>query len=377
MNRLHSIFLTRNLNDKVTCLPSKIARNIDSFKECHPYLEHQIYNLELGRQFIKLHFDSGVLSTFDSLRPLAYKADLLRYCILYELGGIYADLSLYFHSSALDFDRNSKIFTYRDVTNRAPWIASNSLIVTQPQMQVFESCIKKIVMHVNDDYYGTNALCPTGPNLFGAMLAKTTPLFEIASGEAIKISRSPSHSIAYLNASGNVVAVAVKAGPGLGSLGAHSTENYNDYYNQREIYNHNLNKKTWTFQDLVSRGNTSKKNDEGKFPAGIAIYGPYTKLIAGAYNARFIISQHDLTLLRQHGHFAIDVCKNFGEELIDFIEEKSEDLHGDLVVLGVFFHIKEPVDNIEVRLHIAQAIEFKIERLEIERTNATLSTELL
>ena len=223
-------------------------------------------------------------------------------------------------------------------------------------------------MHVNHDYYGTNALCPTGPNLFGAMLAETTPLFEISSGETVKINRSHGgHSYAYLNASSNVVAVAVKAGVGLSSLGAHSTDNYNEHYNNREIYNYNLKKKTWTFQELVFRGNTSKKNDEGKFPPGIAIYGPYTKLTAGAYNARFIISQHDLTLLKQHGPITIDVCKNFGEELIDFIEEKSEDLHGDLVALNVFFHIEESVDNIEVRLHVSQAIEFKIERLEIER----------
>lgn len=369
MDRLHSIYLTRNLNDKVTCLPSKIARNIDSFKECHPELEHQLYNVELGRQFLKLHFDTDVLSAFDSLRPLAYKADLLRYCLLYELGGIYADLSLYFHSSVLNFDKSSKIFIYRDVMSRAPWIASNSLILTQPHMQVFESCIKKIVEHVSTDYYGTNALCPTGPNLFGAVLAETTPLFEISSGEVIKISRSLGHSYAYLNASGDVVAVTVKAGQGLGSLGAHSTDNYNDYYNDREIYNHNLNKKTWTFQELVSRGNTVKKNDAGKFPAGIAIYGPYTKLTAGTYSARFVISKHDLTLLKQHGPFKMDVCKNFGKKFIDFIKVEPKDLDDGFVALGGFFHIKEPVDHLEVRLRISSALEFNIERLEIERKN--------
>jgi hypothetical protein len=367
MHQLHSIYLTRDLSDKVTCLPSKIVRNIDSFKDCHPELEHQLYNLELGRQFIKLHFDTDILSAFDSLRPLAYKADLLRYCLLYESGGIYADLSLYFHSSTLAFDKNAKIFVYRDGFSRAPWIASNSLIVTQPQMQVFESCIKKIVEHVNNDYYGTNALCPTGPNLFGAMLPQTTPLFEIASGEVIKINRSSGHAYAFLNAPGDVVAFSVKAGPGLSSLGAHLTDNYNDYYNDREIYSHNLNKKTWTFQELIFRGHTAKKNDEGKFPAGIAIYGPYAKLTAGTYRARFIVSQHDLTLLKQHGPYSIDACKNFGKNLIDFIEEESEDLDDGLVAIGGVFHIKEPADNLEVRLFIYQAIEFKIERLEIEK----------
>ena len=38
--------------------------------------------------------DSDVLNAFDMLKPLAYKADLARYCLIYKLGGWYADISL-------------------------------------------------------------------------------------------------------------------------------------------------------------------------------------------------------------------------------------------------------------------------------------------
>lgn len=367
MNKLHSIFLSPDNTNPTSDLPSKIVRNIDSFKECHPGIEHQIYDSEAGRQFIKLHYDSDVLLAFDSLRPLAYKADLLRYCLLYELGGIYADLSLYFHSSALEFDKSAKIFVYRDVVSRAPWIASTSLIITQPKMQVFASCIEKIISNVNNDDYGTNDLCPTGPNLFGATLAATTSLFDLASGEAIRISRSASHSYAYLNSSGDVVAVAIKKGVGLGSLGVITKENYKDLYNRRQIYAHNEIKMSWTFEDLVARGFTCQKDDVGRFPAGTVIYGPYTKLDAGDYVAKFVLTQNDLLSLQLNGSYTIDVCTNFGQQLINLSHQNTEATDGGLSSLVAYFQLTEPTDNLEIRLHTLEAINFKIERLEIER----------
>ncbi len=367
MNKLHSIYLSHSINNKTENLPGKITRNLDSFKECHPGIEHQLYEMDSGREFIKTHFDADVLSAFDSLKPLAYKADLLRYCILYEFGGIYADLSLYFHSSANNFDKNAKIFIYRDVISRAPWIASNSLIVTDSKMHVFLYCIEAIISNVKNDYYGTNALCPTGPNLFGASLASTTPLFEIASGEAVRISRCLDHSYAYLNSSGKVVAVAIKNGQGLGSLGASSAENYNDFYNQREIYSHNTNKKTWTYQDLVLRSYTSKRNDEGKIPSGIAIWGPYTRLSAGIYIAQFILTEFDFTILKNHGNYTIDVCTNFGKDTISSTNQIAKKIQESLYALSISFNLIELVENLEVRLHIQEPIDFKIERLEIER----------
>ena len=371
MNKLLSIYLTHAGVDTADDLPARIVRNIESFKDSHPGLEHHLFNLETGRDFINKNFGTDVLTTFDSLRPLAYKADLLRYCLLYELGGIYADLSLYFHASALSFDKNAKIFVYRDVISRAPWIISNSLIVTVPKMLVFDSCIQVIINNHKNDYYGVNALCPTGPNLFGSVLAATTDLVELASGEAIRISRSENHSYAYLNSSGDVVAVAVKKGPGLGSLGSAIQENYNDFYNAREIYNHNLIKKTWKYVDLKNRGCVATKDDQGKFPVGIAFYGPYTNLVAGWYRASIFISENDLTLLKENGGYTIDVCAKIGLQLIDTTDKVVVNLGDGLCILSLSFQIFENTDNLEVRIHINQPIDFKIEKLVIERMSDT------
>ena len=97
---LYSIFLTgkqkRGLH--LNTLPFQIKRNIESLIHFHPSHTHKIYSDEDLRCFINLRFDKEVIKAYDNLRPLAYKADLGRYCLLYENGGLYADLSVcFFH----------------------------------------------------------------------------------------------------------------------------------------------------------------------------------------------------------------------------------------------------------------------------------------
>ena len=165
MNHLHSIYFHQNQSN-VLDMPLRISRNLDSFRDCHPKMLHQLYSIDLAREFITKYFDHSVLHAFESLRPLAYKADLFRYCLLYQLGGIYADLSLHFYRPVISHNSHSRIVVFRDVASRAPWILSNSLIASHPYMPVFMACIEKIVAHVAKDYYGVTPLCPTGPNLF-------------------------------------------------------------------------------------------------------------------------------------------------------------------------------------------------------------------
>jgi hypothetical protein len=101
---LYSIFLTGNQKRvlHLETLPFQIKRNIESLIHFHPSHTHKIYSDEELRCFINLRFGKEVIKAYDNLRPLAYKADLGRYCLLYENGGLYADLSVCFFSSLYD-----------------------------------------------------------------------------------------------------------------------------------------------------------------------------------------------------------------------------------------------------------------------------------
>lgn len=235
---LHSIVLTNfsGTNEPIFLLPPLIEQNISSLKIHHHDFQHVLYGNDEMAAFIEQHFDQDVVSAYHSLVPMAYKADLGRYCLMFERGGIYSDLSIHYFSRFVDPDIE-KIHIFRDGFSHAPWIVSNSIIAAPRKMTVFERCIKKIVAHVRKDHYGTNPLCPTGPNLFGLELANSMPLEQIVPGETVRINRNPAtHSFVYLNQAGEVLATNIKQGAGLGSLGLGFKQDYNELYWQKKIY---------------------------------------------------------------------------------------------------------------------------------------------
>lgn len=233
--KAHSIYLTGH---QPSALPDKIAVNLASFKKCYADFEHQLYTDDSLREFIQKNHPPEVLWAYDQLIPLAYKADLGRYCLLYRLGGIYADLSItFFQRVWLDEFPGKKLFLFRDGFSHAPWIVSNSILMARPGQFIFKYLIDKIVEHVKTHFYGFNPLCPTGPNLMGRAAAQLLEMDEFATGEVVRINKNPSTwSYSYLIPSGEVLAVNVKSGNGLASLGASVSNNYNDYWSSKNIY---------------------------------------------------------------------------------------------------------------------------------------------
>ncbi len=235
--RLLSIYLTGEAR-KNPALPPTIQRNLDSFIAAHPGASHTLYNDETLREFIKKNFDAFVLAAYDNLIPLAYKADLGRYCLLFNEGGIYSDLSLFHFSPLLESRTDlAKIIVFRDHLSDAPWITSIGFMYSPSKQRVFESCIEAVCRHVRDNYYGANQLCPTGPNLFGRALASTTPLINVRCGEAMRINRYKKYfNYAYISYTGEFIAVSHKRSAGIKTLGGKGDSDYNVAYAVKRIY---------------------------------------------------------------------------------------------------------------------------------------------
>jgi glycosyltransferase involved in cell wall biosynthesis len=240
LNKLnaHSIYLTAGSK---AAIPEKIVSNLDSFKRCYSDFEHVLYTDDSLRTFIADHFEFEVVWAYDQLIPLAYKADLGRYCLLYKLGGIYADLSItFFQRIWFDDFGDQKIIFFRDGFSHAPWIISNSILMAKPGQLIFKRLIEQIVEHAKTKYYGFNPLCPTGPNLLGRTAAQLLEMEDFVTGEVIRINKNPSTwSYSYLIPNGEVVAVNVKIGNGLSSLGVKDSDNYNDHWHARNVYKDN------------------------------------------------------------------------------------------------------------------------------------------
>ena len=374
--RLHSIFLTPDGESGVQALPPRISTNVESFKLQHPAFTHTLYGTDSGRAFLVQHFDSDTVAAFDELVPLAYKADLLRYCLLFEHGGIYADLSLYFFAPLVEVPGSGFVHVFRDGFGTTPWITSNSILGAPPREKVFEQCIRTILQNVRDRYYGADPLCPTGPNLFGRQLAGWVPPEMLICGETLRINRNPHvHCWAYVGARGDLVAVNYKrGGAGLASLGARSNSDYNVLYARKEIYRTELGRTSrWSAAEYGRRGflRAAAGAPPGAVPerhhAGYAISGPYAPLGRGTYMARLLLAPSPGNAKGTIAGF-LDVCCAAGRRILNQGSRFEVSPGSGSIMLEIPFSLDEDLEDVEVRLFLDRDAPFVFEALEMERT---------
>jgi mannosyltransferase OCH1-like enzyme len=143
-------------------LPPLMYNAISKVKFNNPAFTYYLFDDDDCRKFIKNNFDIEILNTYDSLIPGAYKADLWRYCVLYKNGGIYLDVKY------LPVNK----FKFINLTENEHWVLDadkngiyNALIISKPNNPILFAAINKIVENVKKNFYGNNALDPTGPGL--------------------------------------------------------------------------------------------------------------------------------------------------------------------------------------------------------------------
>jgi glycosyltransferase involved in cell wall biosynthesis len=217
-----------------------IVRNIQSLKDAYPRYRHTIYSGEALRDFIHKHYDNEVLRTFDTLRPYAYKADLGRYCLLHTFGGVYSDLSNRFlRPIPLGGEKTLAAFSDTNGGIGAPWSVNNGIISARKNSTEMEFLIKQIVEHAQTRFYGRSPLSPTGPDLFGRVLAQCNNPQNYLIGDMACITRTFSKNITFvfLEPSGTLIAVRMKSeGGDSRALGIDFNNNYNDIWNKRGVY---------------------------------------------------------------------------------------------------------------------------------------------
>jgi mannosyltransferase OCH1-like enzyme len=148
-------------------LPEHMNKRVELLKKQHPRFTHYLFDDNDCREFIKNNFDNEVLRAYDSLIPGAYKADLWRYCVLYKMGGIYLDIKLScIHGFRLIELTENEHF----IKDRPPNSIFNSLMVCQKGNTFLLESINKIVENVNNNYYGSSPLSPTGPEMLGDLM---------------------------------------------------------------------------------------------------------------------------------------------------------------------------------------------------------------
>jgi mannosyltransferase OCH1-like enzyme len=233
--QISQIFLS---DDEVTLSPF-LEHATETVKQSFPRANYQLFTKENLRRFIEENYGEKVLAAYDSLKPYAYKADLGRYCLLNKLGGWYVDIGVRL-ANAVDVGPRIELLAFRDIQrfSGTSWAASIGILYSQPNNSALEFAIDAIVDNCQEKYYGITPLCPTGPTLFGAALAAYGSNANFVYGDYLEL--TPVHSNknrAFVLPDGTIVGWGKPTNGGdLTGLGAKGTNNYNELWASRQVY---------------------------------------------------------------------------------------------------------------------------------------------
>ena len=233
------IFLSTQPKHKRKELPWQLIDATESVREWYEDTDYKLYDNEEVEKFLDTHFDPEIRAAYDSLNPLAYKADLARYCILYKNGGWYLDVGLTAIGRA---DTRVDLYAFRSMNRYSgtSWACDNGMFYAEPGNPALKIAIEMVVRHVSDKYYGKTPLCPTGPSLWGRAICESVSqgnektLF----GDCDEL--TPHHlqkNKCFIAPNGQLLAECKPtAGGDLTGLGAHDTNNYNQFWHRGNVY---------------------------------------------------------------------------------------------------------------------------------------------
>lgn len=233
------------ISDQNSDPPEMLHGAIASVQQCFSNYRYVRHNGESLRAFIEQHFDRDVLEAYDKLRPYAYKADLGRYCLLYQHGGWYADISILMRHSMGPVGPDVDLVYFFDlgdgvVPGRSLFDVSNSLIYARPRQVVFQRAINSVVRHCREEFYGTSIYCPTGPAVLGAAIASEPRSARHVSGHLMALTPNhPRRNLSFVLPDGQILALFKKGWmqPGEVLFGKREgTNNYADLWVQRQVY---------------------------------------------------------------------------------------------------------------------------------------------
>ena len=134
-----------------------------SFIELNPEYTYIYYDDKKSKKFLKENFSEEINYSYDLLVPGAFKADLLRYCFLYNNGGCYFDCKQILRYPIRNFLKSNKTLVLcNDVIDNA---LLNAVIFSTTQNEIIQKTIKDCVYNIINKL-GKTALGITGPIFF-------------------------------------------------------------------------------------------------------------------------------------------------------------------------------------------------------------------
>ena len=164
-------------------VPDKYKEYQESWKKYHPDWEYILWNEEMGDSLMKEHYNQ-YYESYKNIKYPVMKTDILRYCILEQHGGMYADID---YKCLNNFDTYLKENNQYEIhINETPnkmlevfsnhKTTSNSLLISTKKNHQFwktiiDECFKRIKTQY-DVYYIYYVVKTTGPGLINDMISE-------------------------------------------------------------------------------------------------------------------------------------------------------------------------------------------------------------
>lgn len=190
---VHQILLSRGEIDR-----APVAK-IEAIKSAMPG-PHTLWLGSDIKELLSNNFAPEVLAAFEKIKPLAYKADLARYCILYVLGGWYFDLTAQILDPSLlsRYSEDFQIVLFRDVPSSGDTIAVGNTVMwfRHPGHEILLEAINSATKNIMNESYSHHQHGITGPIVLGRAVAeyqKGNSASNILVGDTIMLDNHPTH----------------------------------------------------------------------------------------------------------------------------------------------------------------------------------------
>ncbi len=159
-------------------LDKNIYGSYMSVVEHNPEYTVHMYSDHDARAFLIKHFNNDVVCAFDALIPGSFKADLWRYCVLYERGGVYVDHKVKFRGSLRDvIGADDEMVFPLDADKKHVQIGFMAFIPKHPFLKYV---IDKTVENIKKEMIGLRDLDITGPIHFARCCMQFYAVEELA-----------------------------------------------------------------------------------------------------------------------------------------------------------------------------------------------------
>lgn len=123
-----------------------------------------VWNTESIRDLMITKFPSKVITAFDSMKMYPWKAELARYCILFEHGGFYSDFGITFVKKIEPGDADLLVFRDNPVQQlfNEDFVIQTALIFAKPKNNLIYETIMALSDIYNSREYGNYPFYVTG-----------------------------------------------------------------------------------------------------------------------------------------------------------------------------------------------------------------------